>query len=181
MVRQFFAVTAVLAASTAYMPALATAAQGEQTQKVRLDTPSGYPVPRFVSLKASQTFCRAGPSFDHPVRMTFMRQGLPVVVIAETRDHWRKIRDRDGDSCWVHKTKLSGADTALVVADGVALHAKPNLKAPIKARLGEGLIADVEKSRGRWLRISVNGLTGWARAADLWGASAPSANIAPRN
>lgn len=152
--------------------------QGEQGASVRLDTPSGLPVPRLVSLKSTKTYCRAGPSFDHKVRLTFMRQGLPVVVVAETRDHWRKIRDMEGDSCWTHKSKLSGARTVLVLEDGLALRSKPNSAAPARARLGRGVVAQVEKTRDGWLKISANGKKGWADSAALWGALADSPVIA---
>ncbi len=139
-------------------------------EPVRLDTPSGLPVPRFVSLKAKKTYCRAGPSFDHPVRLTFMRKGLPVIVVAETTDHWRKIRDREGDECWTHKSKLSGVETALVTKHKLILRKKPNDRAPWTARLGEGVIVEIEKSKGDWRRVKAAGNRGWALKKNLWGA-----------
>jgi len=153
-------------------PVDASSAMITLPENVRLNTPSGMPVPRLVSLKAEKTFCRAGPSFAHPVRLTFMRQGLPVLIVAETRDHWRKIRDSEGDECWTHKSKLSGDETALVLEDGLALRARPDPSAPAKARLGRGVIAKVESARGPWLRVSADGMRGWARASAFWGARA---------
>lgn len=150
----------------------AAATTSAQDLSVRRDTPSGLPVPRLVSLKAKKTYCRAGPSFQHPVRLTFMRQRLPVLVIAETRDHWRKIRDLEGDECWTHRSKLSGAETALVTEEGLTLHARPDEAAPVKARLAQGVIAKVDHRRNGWLRISANGVKGWATADALWGARA---------
>jgi len=181
MFRQFFAVTAALAACFAYMTAPGYAAQEAQRHKARLDTPSGLPVPRFVSLKAAQTYCRAGPSFEHPVRMTFMRQGLPVIIVAETRDHWRKIRDHDGDECWTHKSKLSGVETALVVEDALALRTRPKATAPMRARLGLGVVAHVDGKRDGWLRVSANGVKGWASVSGFWGAASDASFIAPQN
>ncbi len=150
----------------------AQAAAGAEEMTLRLDTPSGLPVPRLVSLKSETTFCRAGPSFSHPVRLTFMRQGLPVMVVAETRDHWRKIRDAEGDECWTHKSKLSGAETALVLEDGLALRARPEVGAPARARLGRGVIARVDAAQDGWLRVTAEGRKGWARASAFWGAQA---------
>lgn len=144
----------------------------EPTIEVRLDTPSGMPVPRMVSLKTGTTYCRSGPSFQHPVRLTFMRQRLPVIVIAETRDHWRKIRDKEGDECWAHRSKLSGAETALVMEEGLSLHARPDAGALVKARLAQGVIAKVERRRNGWLKISADGVKGWAPASAFWGAYA---------
>lgn len=143
-------------------------------REIRLDTPSGQPVPRLVSLKSAKTFCRSGPSFSYPIRLTYMRQGLPVVIVAETRDHWRKIRDADGDECWTHKSKLSGAPTVLVLADNAPLLTKPEAGAAARARLGRGVIARVEGARDGWLKLSADGLRGWARADAFWGAEAPA-------
>ena len=153
-------------------PGLAAQASSKNSPfagNVRLDTPSGFPVPRFVSLKAARTYCRQGPTFDHPVRITFMRQGLPVLVVAETRDHWRKVRDSEGDECWVHKTKLSGVETALVLRDGLVLRTRPSNAAPQKALLGKGLIAKIEKRNSGWVKISVDGMRGWTRPSGFWG------------
>ncbi len=140
--------------------------------EIRFDTPSGLPVPRFVSLKAEKTFCRAGPTFAHPVRITYRRRGLPAMVIAETRDHWRKIRDPEGDECWIHRTKLSGAKTAIVIEEGLILRARPSDGATQKARLGRGLIARVEKSRDGWVKISAPNVRGWAPQDGFWGVPA---------
>ncbi len=154
-----------------FMPvSIATAQAQQSTVTPRLDTPSGFPVPRFVSLKANQTHCRSGPSFDHPVRITYMRKGLPVMVVAETSDHWRKIRDSEGDECWSHRSKLSGIRTALVIVDGLALHTRPGPEMPMRARLGRGIIGRVEAVEGNWVQFSTDGMKGWASLSGFWGA-----------
>lgn len=174
MPRLFSALSVSLAAAL-YLTGAALPVQAASQAapvKLRLDTPSGLPVPRLVSLKASKTFCRSGPSFSHPVRLTFMRASLPVMVVAETKDHWRKIRDAEGDECWTHKSKLSGDETALVLEDGLALRTKPDADAPARARLGRGVIAHVEGAKSGWLKVSADGRKGWARASAFWGARA---------
>ncbi|MEM9495749.1 MAG: SH3 domain-containing protein [Pseudomonadota bacterium] len=155
----------------------AVAAAGTTPAKVRHDTPSRLPVPRFAALKAPKTFCRIGPSFEHPVRVTFLRKGLPVIIVAETRDHWRKIQDRDGDTCWTHKSKLSGVDTGLIAAGGATLLARPTEAAPVTAELGPGVIVAIEKSRGPWRRVVVGRMRGWTKAEHVWGAGAAEAAV----
>ncbi len=172
---------AITAASVLHLTVPAQAAQDADLPALRLNTPSGLPVPRFVSLKAEKTFCRAGPSFAHPVRITFMRKGLPLMVVAETNDYWRKVRDLEGDECWTHKSKLSGVKTALVLEDGLSLHTRPDSAAPITARLGRGLIARVETSRNGWLRISAKGVKGWAAQSAFWGAVPAGSYAAAQN
>lgn len=185
MDRQAIIFSAFCALMAGHMTLCAAPAQaGEDPQApaaVRLDTPSGFPVPRFVSLKAEKTFCRIGPSFAHPVRITFMRKGLPVMVIAETNDHWRKIRDPEGDECWTHRSKLSGVETALVLEDGLQLRTRPTVSAPARARLGRGIIARIEGERSGWLRVSAEGVKGWAPQSGFWGARIPPNIAAPQN
>ena len=135
---------------------------------VRTDTPSGLPVPRFVSLKFDRTVCRIGPSFEHPAAYTYRRVGLPVRVTAETRDHWRRIEDFEGAVCWAHQSTLIGVNHA-IAAHPLDLRAAPKASAPVRARLGSGVIAKLEKSRGGWRRITARGVTGWAEEDALWG------------
>lgn len=167
----------VLALFTAVTGQTASAAE----RALRTNTPSGLPVPRFVSLKSAETSCRAGPSFDHPVRLTYKRRALPVLIIAETTDHWRKIEDRDGDQCWIHKSKLSGAKTVIAIGAATPLRAKPAMIAPLRATLEAGVIARIDKSEKGWLRVDADGLKGWARADAFWGAYTPADFVALQN
>jgi len=59
-------------------------------------TPSGFPVPRYVSLKVGKVNGRTGPSRQHAIAWQYRRKGLPLVVVAET-EMWRKVRDVTGD------------------------------------------------------------------------------------
>jgi len=77
-------------------------------------TPSGFIVPRFVSLKFSKVNGRTGPSRDHPIAWQYQRRGLPLMIVAET-EMWRKVRDISGDEAWVRKPALSGARTVLAL------------------------------------------------------------------
>lgn len=167
MRRLSFALVFLLAHLTAGPAAAQAGEAGERG--VRIDTPSGFPVPRFVSLKNSRTHCRQGPSFDHPVAITYVRAGLPVEVVAETTDHWRKIRDHDGAQCWTHQTTLRAVNHVIVMGD-LEIRARPDPQSPARARLAAGVIASLEGASGDWRRVSVDGRRGWARRDQLWGA-----------
>lgn len=143
------------------------AAQAEEGR--RLDTPSGYPVPRFVSLKDAETNCRIGPSLQHPVRYVFKRAGAPVLVVAESVDHWRKLRDSEGDECWAHKTTLKAQTHVLATAD-TALFARPSPDAGVAGRLGPGVLARILRRRDDgWILVKAGAARGWVPAAAVWG------------
>ena len=71
------------------------------------DTPSGFRVPRYVSLKYSSSNGRTGPTSGHPVAWRYSRKGMPMIVVAET-EIWRKVRDVNGDETWMNRICLTG-------------------------------------------------------------------------
>ena len=170
----------------------AAAAAGEPTEPptyleprvrpdVRMDTPSGRPVPRFVSLKA-RAFGRIGPSFDHAIKWELQRIGAPLEVVAEDL-HWRKVRDPFGDEMWVFHTKLDGRRRALVrPVDGATLHKKPASDETV-VLVEQGVILRLLTCEGAWCKVRGGGHAGWIERQALWGVyadepSAPSADIA---
>jgi SH3-like domain-containing protein len=130
---------------------------------------SGLPVPRWVSLKASKVNLRDGPSLDHPVRWVYVREGLPVEIIAEY-EVWRRIRDADGTMGWVHKAMLDGRRTVLVRGgDNAALREEPAEAAGIVAYAAPGVIAKLEACAGDWCEVKADNYEGWVRRDRLWG------------
>ncbi len=69
-------------------------------------TPTGLEVPRWVSLKSSEVRARTGPGLDYEILWEYRAAGLPIQVIAETRE-WRKICDPEGSVAWVHRSVVS--------------------------------------------------------------------------
>ena len=147
-------------------------ADGGAPLAVRTDTPSGQPVPRFLSLKYDETNCRIGPSRQHPVRFVFRREGAPVMVIAESVDHWRKIRDAAGDECWAHKVTLR-AQTHVQTRWETPLRKGPAPSAHLTAQLGAGVLARIDARKGAWLKISAGRASGWVEASTVWGGAIP--------
>ena len=95
---------------------------------------SGLPVPRFVTLKGDEVNVRAGPGRRYPINWVFLRQEMPVEVVAEF-DTWRKIRDFEGTEGWVHQSLLSGRRGALVLGEEIRdLRLDPEPGAPVVAR-----------------------------------------------
>lgn len=155
-----------------HLSALPQSAQAEPSPPaLRLDTPSGLPVPRFVSLKDDMTNCRIGPSREHPIRYVFHKPGAPVLVIAESVDHWRKVRDIDGDECWAYKTTLK-AQSHVMTAGETTLRLGPKADAPMAARLGARVLARIEKRKAGWVRIRAGDARGWVRSDIVWGGDA---------
>ncbi len=137
----------------------------------KAQTPSGLPVPRYVSLRHDTVNGRIGPSLDHPIRWVFHRQGLPVQITAET-ENWRRVRDPAGDVVWVHRSMVSGRRTVMVGTEphgGVMLYKSPDETARPVLRLGKGVIATLKSCERQWCQLDVGDKQGWAQAKYLWG------------
>jgi SH3-like domain-containing protein len=146
------------------------AAPGAQAFERDRPTPSGLPVPRWVSLKFDEVNARSGPGDDYGVIWVYRARHLPVQVVEETRD-WRKICDPGGGSAWVRRGALAGTRTLYRAATtDLALHTRPKPDSPVAAQLRAKSIVDFEKADGDWRRVRVDGVSGWAPASELWGA-----------
>lgn len=149
-----FSVSTAIAQSTATPPTL-----GPETN---------LPLPRFVSLKATESNVRRGPSLSHRIDWVFTRRNMPLQVIAEY-GHWRRVIDRDGQGGWVHYTMLSGARTVVITQDGTVLRARPNETALENAILEPGVIARLGECDADWCELSAGGYRGWALKTTFWG------------
>lgn len=159
----------IFALEIAAMPANALDVEGVAA-KAASETPSGFPVPRFVSLKYGNVNGRTGPSQSHPVKWNYRRKGLPVIIVAET-EMWRKIRDQNGDESWMHKRTLDGRRMVITLQD-VTLRAKPRKTARGKAVASKDAILwlDTCDDTG-WCEVKAEtGHSGYVLRKTLWGA-----------
>jgi SH3-like domain-containing protein len=134
-------------------------------------TPSGMEVPRYVSLKYGQVNARVGPDEEHRLLWIYQAKGLPVQVVAETRE-WRRICDPEGGVAWVHKRTTDGRRTAMrVQATPLPLRAQPKAGARVTAYLAGRATASLDKCEKGWCRLKAGGESGWAPESEIWGAS----------
>ncbi len=152
--------------------ALAAAAGPASAQEVAAGPAIGpetnLPLPRYVSLRASEANVRRGPSLSHRIDWIFKRRDMPLRVVAEY-GHWRRVVDRDGQGGWVHFRMLSGARTVIIDAEQTVLYARPDTDATENAILERGVVARLGDCDPDWCQLSAGGYRGWAPKAALWG------------
>jgi SH3-like domain-containing protein len=132
---------------------------------------TGLPVPRFVSLKPSDTPMREGPGKDHHIKWIFKRAGMPVEVTAEF-DNWRRVRDSEGAEGWIFHSRLAGKRTAMVQSkarEPEALYQSPSEEGSVVAVLEQGVIGDVQSCEAGWCRIRAKEFDGYIAQDRLWG------------
>lgn len=139
-----------------------------------VSTPSGLPVPRFVSLKSSDVNLRVGPGDYFPTQWVYKRANLPVEIVAEFGD-WRQIREVDRTQGWVHKSLLSGHRFVTILHDKTPLHASEETASKVLATLQNGVLGMLLKCKENACYIHVRGeppLKGWVLKEHLWGLEA---------
>ncbi|MBB4955548.1 SH3-like domain-containing protein [Agrobacterium vitis] len=137
---------------------------------------TGFPLPRYVSIKSGKARMRVGPSADYPIRWVYEAKGLPVEIIEEY-GNWRQVRDSDGTTGWMSAVLLSGDRTGLVApwrsAKGhmVSLRDAPSSMADIVARLQPRVRLDLRMCDSHWCKVAVqnSGPSGYIRQELVWG------------
>lgn len=129
---------------------------------------TNLPLPRFVSMKASEGNARRGPSLTHRIDWVFTLKDQPLQVTAE-HGHWRRVQDRDGVGGWIHYTLLSGTRTALIDKDLLDLRANPDEQALVVARLERGVVGYIDECHEQWCRLKTGGYRGWVKKDHIWG------------
>ena len=59
----------------------------------------------FLSLKNNEVNLRIGPSFNYPIKLIYKKKYLPVIILDKS-ETWRKIKDFDKNSGWIHISQL---------------------------------------------------------------------------
>ena len=60
----------------------------------------------FLTLKNNKVNLRQGPSFEYPVKLIYKKKFLPVIILDKS-ETWRKIKDFENNSGWIHVSQLS--------------------------------------------------------------------------
>lgn len=133
-------------------------------------TPSGLPVPRYVTLKFDTVNARGGPGDDHKLLWVYHAKGLPVQVVAENSE-WRRVCDPEHGLAWVHKRTTDGRRNVMrMQAQPLALRRSAKLDSPVAAYLKPRSIAGLLRCTSKgWCKIKVDGISGWAPPNELWG------------
>ena len=60
----------------------------------------------FLTLRNNKVNLRQGPSFEYPIKIFYKKKFLPVLV-QDKFENFRKIRDHENNSGWIHVSQLS--------------------------------------------------------------------------
>ena len=122
----------------------------------------------FLTLRNDKVNLRQGPSFDYPVKIFYKKKFLPV-LIQDQSDNFRKVRDHENNSGWVHISQLSKKKAAITVDDNLILFSSSTIYSNPIAILKKGRLVRINKCKDQWCKIYTGEFKGWLKKKSLRG------------
>jgi len=122
----------------------------------------------FLSLKNNKVNLRQGPSFEYPIKLTYKKKYLPILILGKS-ETWRKIKDFESNSGWIHVSQLSKQKSAINKKNNSVLYKKPTIYSKPIAKLEIGRLVLIKKCQTKWCKITSGGFKGWVFKSSLWG------------
>tara|TARA_Y100000590_G_scaffold376998_1_gene442953 strand:- start:3219 stop:3689 length:471 start_codon:yes stop_codon:yes gene_type:complete len=122
----------------------------------------------FLSLKKNEVNLRLGPSFEYPIKLIYKKKYLPVIIIDKSGP-WKKIKDYENNTGWIHTALLSKKKSAINIKNNSILYKKPTIFSEPIAKLESGRLMLIKKCKIEWCKINSGGYEGWIYKNVLWG------------
>ena len=122
----------------------------------------------FLSLKNNKVNLRQGPSFEYPIKLTYKKKYLPILILGKS-ETWRKIKDFESNSGWIHVSQLSKQKSAINKKNNSVLYKKPTIYSEPIAKLEIGRLVLIKKCQTKWCKITSGDFRGWVFKNSLWG------------
>ena len=122
----------------------------------------------FLTLRNDKVNLRQGPSFDYPVKIFYKKKFLPV-LIQDKSDNFRKIRDHENNSGWIHVSQLSKKKAAITIDKNIIIFKRPTIYSTPLVILEKGRLCLIKKCKTDWCNIKTENYKGWVKKESLWG------------
>jgi SH3-like domain-containing protein len=111
---------------------------------------------------------RQGPSKNYPVKLFYTKKYLPL-IIQDKSDNFRKVRDHENNSGWIHVSQLSKKKAGLVITENLLVFNSPTKFSKPVVILEKGRLCLITKCKNDWCKIKVDKYKGWVKSDSLWG------------
>mgnify|MGYP001179063263 CR=1 FL=1 len=129
---------------------------------------TGLKIPRYVSIKKNKANIRRGPGTSYKIDWVYNLKGFPLQIFAEY-GAWRKVKDYEGSTGWIHSKLLSGKRTIIFLNDETFLRNGPSLKSNKIALINKDVVAEFVDCKTYWCKIRIDNKTGWVFINSIWG------------
>ena len=122
----------------------------------------------FLSLRNEKVNLRQGPSFEYPVKLFYKKKYLPVLV-QDSSENFRKIRDHENNTGWIHVSQLTKKKAAITIYDDILVFNSPTVYSKPIVKLKKGKLILISKCKKNWCKVKVQKFKGWIKEDSLWG------------
>ena len=122
----------------------------------------------FLTLRNDKVNLRQGPSFEYPIKLFYKKKFLPVLV-QDKSENFRKIRDHENNTGWIHISQLSKKKAAIIVGDDKLIFSNPSIYSKPYAILKQGRLCQIRKCKENWCKVKIEKFEGWIKKDGLWG------------
>ena len=122
----------------------------------------------YLTLRSNKVNLRQGPSLNHPIKLVYKKKFLPVLILDKSYN-FRKIKDHENNSGWIHISQLSKKKAALNNKDKSIIFRKPSEYSKPLAVVKKGRLCLIKKCKSDWCKIKTGKFTGWIKRENLIG------------
>jgi SH3-like domain-containing protein len=122
----------------------------------------------FLTLRYDSVNLRQGPSFDYPVKIFYKKKYLPILV-QDSSDNFKKIKDHENNTGWIHRSQLSKKKAAITLNDKVVMFKSATIFSKPLVVIEKGRLCLIARCKEDWCKIKVEKYSGWVKKKSLWG------------
>ena len=122
----------------------------------------------FRTLRNDKVNLRQGPSKDYPIKI-FYKKKFVTVIVQDSSNNFRKIRDHENNSGWIHISQLSKKKAAIVTDDDLLMFERATIYSNPVAILKKGRLVKINKCKEGWCKVKSSEFKGWIKNESLWG------------
>ena len=122
----------------------------------------------FRTLRYIEVNLRQGPAKDYPIKIIYRKKFLPVLV-QDSSENFRKIRDHENNSGWIHVSQLTKKKAAIVIDGDLIMFKNATIYSNPVVILKEGRLVKIDKCKNNWCKARSGKFKGWIKKDNLWG------------
>tara|TARA_Y100000813_G_C24081958_1_gene313875 strand:+ start:94 stop:540 length:447 start_codon:yes stop_codon:yes gene_type:complete len=122
----------------------------------------------FLTLRYDKVNLRQGPSTEYTVKIFYTKKYLPVLV-QDKSENFRKIKDHENNTGWIHISQLSKKKAAIVIDKNLIMFKNPTIYSKPIVILEKGRLSKIIKCREKWCKAETGKFKGWLKKESLWG------------
>ena len=122
----------------------------------------------FLTLRYDKVNLRQGPSREYPVKIFYTKKYLPV-LIQDKSYNFKKIRDHENNTGWIHVSQLSKKKAAIITDKEQIMFSGPTIYSKPIVKLEVGRLVKILKCENKWCKARSDKYKGWIKKSSLWG------------